>query len=240
MHTPISTPEEVAKCAALVEKLRQIIFQCIAEGKKIVAMWDFDGVLGDLRDQLVWECIRDPANFIAYQGRVILQLIDDGPWAALARECGSLPGVTQYIVTARTGTGPTLRVMNWVGHHKVEVLQIFFTGRYKAGAYREIIEDNKRDGDTHFIIVDDDARNVNVFREVAEEMGMSDRANGILSPQINLLDENEVKKEMELVLAATEAQRIVVRPPTPPDDPGRTVLVTPNPQETICTMFNCV
>ena len=233
-----STPEEIAACAALVSRTEQEIERLVAEGKKVHLIWDVDHVLVSGRSDDVFAALGyDVPKYFAFEERLAFECMSDGPWARLARRCGEKTRhQSQDIVTARSSF-LSLRVMMWLlmnGYIDIR-WQLFVGHQSKAESYRIILKSFERDPDVHVFMVDDGAKHVEAFKQVAAELGMSDRTVGILSPQIRQYDEAEIKREAEAVLgyAGDKPAFITVRDRVLGEDNGRYLTVTPDPFQSI-------
>lgn len=233
-----STPEDIAGCEALVERVIAKIKALKANGMRVHIIWDFDGVLGGARDEDVFTVLNyDVPTYYAYQERLFRTLPEDGPWARVADLCGTLHD-SQDIVTARSRFAP-LRAYAWLTARRLSTRWMMFVGHQsKSGAYGIILESFEDDPRTHILTIDDSARHVQDFGNTAVKYHMTHQAEAIWTPRIRLYDEKEIKREAQLVLGFKEdsPRWVSVRKPTN-TDPGRVILVSPDPEEGIRNMF---
>lgn len=203
-----STPEEIAACAALVSQTEQEIERLVAASKKVHIIWDVDHVLVSGRSDDVFAALGySVPKYFEYEERLTFERLEDGPWANLARRG---PHQSQDIVTARSSY-LSLRVTYWLLEWRVPMRwQLFVGHQSKADSYRIILESFKKDPDAVVYMIDDGPKNVDAFNRIAADLGLNDRAIGILAPQIRRYDEVEIKAEAEVVTGYAGDQPCVV------------------------------
>ncbi|MBI2099449.1 hypothetical protein HYT45_03515 [Candidatus Uhrbacteria bacterium] len=206
-----SSPQELRRARALVRLVKYKIRKLIANGKQVHIVWDIDSVLCSGRSDDAFSLLGfDVARYFIYEERLLAKMLEPGPWASLAGECGILHS-SQDIVTARSSF-LALRVMYFLLMRRIPVRwQLFVGHQSKAESYRIILKSFEKNPDTHIFCVDDGKKHIDAFINVAEELGMKERCYGIISPQIREYGEDELKHEVGAVMAASGGQPVFAR-----------------------------
>ncbi|WKZ29094.1 MAG: hypothetical protein QY323_00015 [Patescibacteria group bacterium] len=235
-----STSEELQACADFVQSVREDVRRLVASGKKVHFVWDVDHVLAAGRSDDVFSHLKFAVpEYFRYEERLITQLLEKGPWAELARECGTEGmQVSQDVVTARSSF-LAMRVMFFLLEHRIPIRWQLFVGHQpKADSYRIILKWFEKDPDMHIFSVDDAKKHNDAFDAIAAELGMSERCRSILGPQVRRYVPEDIAYEAEHVLKATGHVPIVLHPRTRDGlDYMRFVRVTPDPYVTMANML---
>ena len=201
-----SSSEEIAKAEALVEQTEGRIKELKDQGKKVHIIWDFDFVLASGLSDDVFNLVNyDLEKYFEYESRLSWSRPQPGIWLPLAEKVGKLHD-SQDIVTARSGF-LSFRVMLFCGWCSDNPLKwarwILFIGHQaKKESFRIIIYSFKKDSDVVIFFVDDNQKHVEAFEETAREMGLGERAVGIISPRIRLYDKEQLKLHHKSVMEA--------------------------------------
>ncbi|HEY4520152.1 hypothetical protein A2673_00490 [Candidatus Kaiserbacteria bacterium RIFCSPHIGHO2_01_FULL_50_13] len=216
-----STTKEIEEVNVLVRSARAQMQKLIQSGKRVHVIWDFDGVLADSRSDDIFKLTgSDIKAYFEYEERLLFESPGKGSWLLpIAHNCGSLPHFpqerfTQDIVTARSST-LALRAYNFCTSWALPVRWMLCLGHQpKQESYRIILESLKNDPDYRIFCVDDNAKHVEAFQDVARELGMEDRAFGIVSPAIRAYTEDELREYYARVMGAVGDSPIRVRDPS--------------------------
>lgn len=235
-----STPEELQACEASVRSVREEIRHLVAAGKKVHVIWDIDHVLASGRSEDVFTYLKFVVpEYFRYEERLLTQLLEKGPWAGLAQECGK-EGMhaSQDVVTARSSY-LAMRVMFFLIEERIPIRWELLVGHQpKSESYRIILKHFEKDANTHIFSIDDAKKHNDAFDLVAAEMRMQDRCRSILGPQIRRYEPEDIAYEAEGVLSASDREPFVLRPRTHDSlDRMRFVRVTPDPFITIANML---
>jgi len=235
-----STPQEMRRVRALIRLTEYKIRKLLAKGKRVHIIWDVDSVLCSGRSDDVFALLGfDVAKYFTYEERLIAEILEAGPWLWLARACGDSGAQTsQDVVTARSSF-LAFRAIYLLLSWKIPVRwQLFVGHQSKAESYRIILKSFEKDLDTHIFYVDDGKKHIDAFNGVAGELGMLERCYGILSPQIRVWGEDELKHEVAAVMAASGDNPVFVRIHN--TDTGairRMAPIVPNPLEYLRNVF---
>jgi hypothetical protein len=234
-----STAEEIRACQTLIEQTRQKIAALTAQGKYVHIIWDVDGVLTSSRSDAVFARLGfDVEKYFAYEERLFSEHLEDGSWAGFARSCGQAQRQhSQDIVTARSSF-LYMRVTFWLLNWRIPIRwQLSVGHQSKKESYRIILQSFVKNQDAHVFMVDDGAKHVQTFNEVAAELGMIDRCHGIIAPVIRDFDDAEIDREIEAVMTATGERFVYVDLQKPRETLRRAVMVAPNPHEAMRSMY---
>lgn len=199
-------------------------------GKKVHVIFDVDHVLVSGRSHDVFDMIleRKVAPYREYEARQFLQLMEEGPWAWLAKAVGKdRHHSSQDIVTARAGYS-ALRVMFFCLARKLDFHDMLFVGSQpKASSYAEILERFKDDPDRIVLMLDDSRRHCRDFGEQAKWLGMEDRCHALLTRQERPYTEEELRRHFDDVMRASPTGEPFVAGDGTPES-KRAFLVTPD------------
>jgi len=202
-----STVQELRDIRELVAKTERKIADLVRDGWHVEIFWDFDHVLMDGRSDDIFELVgKNMVAYYRYEERMLTQLPHNGPWARVARRCGSLHQ-TQSVITARaTYTLP--RAHTFVLMRDIHLRRLLAVGSQpKTGSYRVTMQEAFADNPKTFIfMVDDGEHHVRNFNEVAEEMGVTDRTEAILSPRIRLYTFEDLEEHYRAVMDPTRTE----------------------------------
>jgi len=237
-----STEFEIQAANDLVAVVKNEIEALLRGGKKVHVIWDFDGPLSDSRSDDVSALTRgDLVSFFDYEERLLLQSPGAGPWLLPIAHYRGISShfpdgrFTQDIVTARSSALAMRVHIFCFAWHLTMRWTLFLGHQSKKEAYRIILRSLKDDRDCHVFCVDDTARHIASFREVAGEEDMRDRTHGIISPVIRRYDEAELREYHARVMGAKGHAPMRVRDPAC-DHHG--FLVMPNGLDQFRDMIN--
>lgn len=236
-----STPEELQACKDLVDHTAREIAALRSLGKKVHVIWDVDRVLVSGRSDDVFTALGfSVEKYFEYEERLIAQRLEDGPWASLARACGrDRRHGSQDIVTARSSF-LQLRVHHFLLNWRIPVRWMLAVGHQsKDDSYRIILKSFLKDPDMHVFMVDDAQKHVDAFIAVAKELGMTDRCHAVLSPTVRTYDQEEIDREIALVLdPSITAPKALTVVPSGPGSYGRHVMAVPDGRTYMRAMFS--
>lgn len=216
-----STSTEHQKINRIIVNTRTKIEELLQAGKKVHIIWDFDGVLASSRSDDIFALTHfDLAQYFAYEERLLCESPEPGSWLLpIAHNAGSKPRFptsrfTQDIVTARSSF-LAMRVHMFCLSWNLPMRWMLFLGHQpKQESYRIILRSLKHDASYHVFCIDDSAKHVDIFQDIAKEEGMDNRAHGIVSPVIRQYSKKELKKHFERVMSATGGVPLRVRDPS--------------------------
>jgi len=237
-----STPIEIEAALQLVRETEERIRILKSQGKKVHIIWDFDFVLASGRSDDIFSLAGfNLEQYFNYEARLSWQAPESGIWLQLATNLGRLH-LSQDIVTARSSY-LAFRVMffcimksidpNWMRW------MLFLGHQSKSDSFRIILESLIKDPDYHIIYIDDAKKHVDSFIALSKQMNIEDRTLGILSPQIRLYSEEELKVHYDAVMGATGDKPVII-PHEIHGYGGFTVLPNGLADFRSRAMFNCV
>ena len=201
-----STHEEVAGANKLVASIEEQIKALIEQGRKAHIIWDFDFVLASGVSDDVFSLAKfDLKKYFEYEARLSMSVPKPGIWLPLADQIGKLH-TSQDIITARSSF-LAYRVMMfcmWFGENPFEwVRWVLYIGHQsKADSFKIILDSFKKDEQFSVFFVDDNPKHIDTFNGVSQEIGMSDRTFGVVSPKIRAYDEEQLKMHYDSVMNA--------------------------------------
>ncbi|MBI2064529.1 MAG: hypothetical protein HYT62_00550 [Candidatus Yanofskybacteria bacterium] len=199
-----STHEEIVIARELVKNTETRIKSLIEKGKKVHVIWDFDFVLASgLSDDVFALTGYNLEKYFEYESRLSWSRPQPGIWLPLAEKVGELQA-SQDIVTARSSF-LAFRVMLFCAWFSADPLKwvrwvLFIGHQAKVDSFRIIFDSFKRDSDIVIFFVDDNAKHVEAFNQVGTEMGLGERAIGIISPKIRLYSEEQLELHYNSVM----------------------------------------
>ena len=202
-----STPQEIAQAKELVKNTEARIKSLVEGGKKVHIIWDFDFVLASgLSDDVFTLAGYNLNKYFEYESRLSWSRPQPGIWLPLANKVDELQA-SQDIVTARSSF-LAFRVMLFCTWFSADPLKwvrwILFIGHQaKADSFRIIIDSFKKDDSVVIFFIDDNAKHIEAFDQVAGEMGLGERAVGIVAPKIRLYDKQQLELHYKSVMEAT-------------------------------------
>ncbi len=207
-----STPWEVRRAAALVRMTGRRIRRLAEAGKKVHVIWDVDHVLVSGRSEDAFGLLKfDVEKYFAHEERLLLEILEDGPWLRLARACGTL-FQSQDVVTARSSF-LALRVTFFLVQHQLPIRwQLFVGHQSKAESYRIILKSFEKDPDMHVFSVDDAKKHNDAFDAIAAELGMSARCHSVLAPQIRRHTQEDLEYEIAQIMRVSGAEPKIIPP----------------------------
>jgi len=216
-----STKKEVKKAWDLAYATRAKIKELLQNGKKVHAIWDFDGVLADGRSEDVLAITKfNLKKYFAYEERLLSEIPGEGQWLlGVAHSAPIKPNFpqkffSQDIVTARSST-LAVRVYIFCFAWRLKIRWILPVGHQsKKESYRIILKSLKSDPDYYVFCVDDNPKNIEDFKTVCAEEKMEDRTTGIVSPTLRKYNKKELKKHFTGVMKAKGDVPIRVRDPS--------------------------
>lgn len=239
-----STPEELQRSEDQVREVLSLIRRLRAEGKDVHLIWDVDRVLVSGRSDDAFAYLGfDVSRYFTHEERLFTNALEDGPFVKLARKCGE-DGMhqTQDIVTARSSF-LGLRVIffllfNW----PININWMLQVGHQsKKDSYRIILEACRKNEKMHVISVDDAKKHNVDFDAAAAELGMSDRCHSILAHPVRNYTEEELRHEIDAVMAAEGSRPIFVETfDTSTGQRKRCVQVTPAARDTMRSMLHMI
>lgn len=216
-----STEEEIHEAQSLVCATHAKIEELLQKGKKVHVIWDFDGVLADSRSDDVFALVnRDLKTYFAYEERLLMQSPGSGIWLQpIAHNVGigtHFPSecFSQDIVTVRSSYLSLRMHIFCLSWHLPVRWTLHLGHQSKEGAYRIILDSLKNYPDYHFFCIDDNAKHVEIFGKVSKELGVADRAFGVVSPIIRTYTQEELQEHFNRVMQASGDAPIRVRDST--------------------------
>ena len=216
-----STKQEMRKAKELVFSTRARIQELLQNGKKVHIIWDFDGVLADSRSEDILTLTGfDLKAYFAHEERLLFQSPDPGLWLLpIAHNAGIAPHFpqerfTQDIVTALSST-LSIRVHMFCLSWNLSTRWMLFLGHQpKRESYRIILESLKDDPDYHVFCIDDNAKHIETFQTVCDELDMKNRTAGIVAPTIRTYSKKELREYFNRVMSAAGDAPLRVRDPS--------------------------
>ncbi|MFA5853596.1 MAG: hypothetical protein WC866_00775 [Patescibacteria group bacterium] len=239
-----STPEELQRSAEQVCELEALIHRLRAEGHDVHIIWDVDRVLVSGRSDDAFAHLGFKVEkYFDHEERLFTEVLENGPFARIARACGE-DGMhqSQDIVTARSSF-LGLRVTRFLLHNfGIDVNWMLQIGHQsKEDSYRIILEYRKKNPKSYVISVDDMQKHTDAFDAAASKLGMNDRSCSILAHIVREYDEDEMRHEVDAVMAVQgDHPTFVDTFCTQTGRLKRRVMVTPKPRDTMREMFQRV